>query len=80
MGRSHPYRYVVGAMTTKTVTLIFTDEDLRGNGTKENIYRRIPKLFTLDGRLVCEYDYGATGEGVGTVVSSVLSGLFQDHP
>jgi hypothetical protein len=68
-------------MTTRIVTLIFTDEDLRGNGTEESMFRRIPKLFTLDGRLVCEFDYGeAPGAGTGTVNATVLAGLDQENP
>ena len=47
-------------MTTKTVTLIFTDEEVRGDGTKNNINRRVAKLYTLDGTLVCEYDHGVS--------------------
>ena len=31
-------------------------EDLRGDGSEEDLYRRVTQLFTLKGQLVAEYD------------------------
>lgn len=65
-------------MTTKVVHVIFSDEDLKGDGTAENIYRRIPKLFTLDGELICSYDMGpgfVEGSSASFVDRTVLSSL-----
>jgi hypothetical protein len=42
-------------MTTKIIELIYTEER-RGLGTKEDVMRLCPQLWTKEGTLVAEYD------------------------
>lgn len=56
-------------MTVRIVKVIFCDEAQRGRGTEDNVVRRLACLYTLDGKLICEFDPGPTGKDPKTIVS-----------
>lgn len=65
-------------MTVRVVKVIFCDEGRAGTGTMEDVVRRLPTLYTLDGQLICQYDCGAKEERPSTeqyVHGHTLSGL-----
>lgn len=36
------------------ITQVIVSDELRGNGKPGSPYQRVPQLFTLDGRMICE--------------------------
>jgi hypothetical protein len=64
----------------KVIEVIYTEE-LRGNGTDKNPFRRVPQLFTVDGKLICEAEYtfnepmDGSGHFEGRCFHDVLKGL-----
>jgi hypothetical protein len=40
----------------KKIEVIYNDEDTRGEGTQEDVVRRIIKLYTPDGKLIMVND------------------------
>jgi hypothetical protein len=63
-------------MSVRIVRVIFCDELRRGKGTEDDMVRRIPSLYTLDGDLICEFDYGPTeGSQKATVNNLIISSL-----
>lgn len=49
-------------MTVRIVKVIFCDEARLGKGTEDDYVRRIPALYTLNGKLICSYDVGGAQE------------------
>ncbi len=45
---------------TKLVTVIYTEE-VRGKGVEGDPMRAVPRLYTLDGQLICEIDPESPG-------------------